>query len=154
MWRFRSVAILGTLAGVLIFGAVVAHGGWSWNAQLAVEGMDVRTSWTVLDDPDGASAYFTDIKVSLPPQAVAAVVAYSANETVQLGQRASLACLPNGIEAVFEFQVRPLAGADGKTVAVTVTANGVVVGQDSGVLNQNIVMLPVNTVIPATCSGS
>ena len=73
MWRTRTSVVLGVFAVTLIIGAAVAYAGWYWNASIDVEGVDVRTQWTVAGDPEGAKNYGADIHVDLPPPAEASV---------------------------------------------------------------------------------
>lgn len=147
MWRFRVLAGLGVLTGILIFGAVIVHAGWYWNAEIDVEGIDVRTIWTVVDDEEGAKSYHAAIVVGLPEHADAKVVSEAETETVHLVYTEHLACTPTGIESVVGYRVVPLHGAVGELVEVTVTADGVVVGHDTGHVGEAIklrVLIPTD----------
>ena len=62
--------------------------GWGWNAAIDVEGVDVRTAWTVVDgDPAGPAAYYAEIKLFLPEEAGARIVSYVEAESVTLSFR-------------------------------------------------------------------
>ena len=87
MWRFKSGIALGVMVGVLIFGATIAYGSWWWNSHIDVEGVDVRTIWTVTDDPEGENNYHTDIVVRLPVNAEAEIKSQAETETVHPGSR-------------------------------------------------------------------
>ena len=150
MWRFRSIVALGVLAGTLIFGAVVVYAGWQWNALLDVEGVDVRTAWTVVDDPEGDTNYHTNIKFKHPNEAEVEVEEQAGAETVILKPSKKLECGPDGIEARVEYKVTALEGAAGSEVEVTVTADGEVVGQETGKVGKRI---NVDVLIPGNCSG-
>ena len=84
MWRLRSLVALGVLAGVLIFGAVTAHGSWWWNSTLDVEGVQLRTPWQATDPGVYVYYYRGDIQVTVPENATAEVLAQSFNETVTI----------------------------------------------------------------------
>ena len=120
MWRFRSMAVFGVLVGALIFGAAVAYGSWWWNAQIDVEGVDVRTVWSVTDDPEGAENYHAYIGVALPHNSKAEVIEHTKNETVRLHWTDELQCTSEGIQAKVAYFVVPLKGAVGHTVGVRV----------------------------------
>lgn len=84
MWRVRLSVALSVAMAMMIFGAAVAYGWWWWNAHIDVEGVDVRTVWTVVDDEEGADNYFTSIGVLLPLEAQAEVIEQAKNEEVHL----------------------------------------------------------------------
>ncbi len=147
MWSFRTVAVLGVLTGVLVFGSVVAYAWnprittpWSWNSKVDVENVVVRTGWTV-DDPNATAK----IEVKLPEGAEAAIIEVANNEKVTLKHTDDLSC-SNGIEAQVTYVV---SGADG-TVQVWVIAGGEVVGGSAGEVGKRI---KVNVLIQAVCSG-
>ena len=151
MWRVRLSVALSVAVSVMIFGAAVAYGWWWWNAQIDVEGVDVRTVWTVVDDEHGADNYFTTIGVLLPLEAQAEVIEQAKNEEVHLQGTNELECGIGGIEAVVGYVVEPLDGAIGTKVAVKVTADGETVGHGTGKVGEPIVVEPIT--IPGTCSG-
>ena len=126
------------------------YAGWQWNAALDVEGTEVRTAWTVVDDPRGDTNYHTDIKFKHPKRANVEVLEKARTEAVTLKPTGSLECGPDGIEAKIEYKVTALSGAVGGEVEVTVTADDEVVGQKSGNLNAYI---KVDVLIPGSCSG-
>ena len=45
MSRFKLLVMTVGVLGVILFGAVVAHAGWGWNAEIDVEGVEIRTQW-------------------------------------------------------------------------------------------------------------
>ncbi len=138
MWRTRISVVLGVFTATLIVGAAVAYAGWYWNAQIDVEGADVRTQWTVVGDPDGANNYEADIHVDLPPGAEASIEEIAWNETVTLGEDENLKCGKKGVEAEVTYNIEGLDGADGKKVNVTVTADGKKIGRGRGELGDDI----------------
>ena len=140
---------MGTL---LIFGALSVLGSWWWNASIDVEGVDVRTRWTVVDDEEGADQYHALIGVGVPQEARAEIVTQAENEKVRLVHTSHLDCAGRGIETLVVYRVSPLEGAIGTQVEVEVTADRDVIGRGSGGLDQYI---RVRTLIPhATCSGA
>ena len=146
MWRLKSLVTVGVIALVLVIGAAVVFAGeWWWNAELDVEGADVRTIWTVNADPDGDN-YEATIDVALPSGAQADIIQSSSNETVTLSTDSSLVCSADSVEAIVTFNVSPLPGATGNKAKVDVTSDGVNIGQATGDLNEDIV---VNVEIPA-----
>lgn len=150
MWRFRSTVALGVLAASLIFGVVAVYAGWQWNAQLDVEGTEVRTAWTVVDDPKGEYNYFTKIKFKHPKEAEVEVLKQAKTEKVVLKPTGSLECGRHGIEAKVIYKVKALDGAVGSEVLVTVTAGDRVLGQETGAVGKRI---KVNVTVPGSCSG-
>ena len=129
MWRIRSLVILCALVGVLLFGATAAYAlHWSWNAELDVEGVDLRTAWSVEDA--AGSGHFTYITLTLPDAANVTIVQVGSNESVTLKTNNGLACLSNGVEARVKYQVTGSPGG----AEVSVTADGQVIGSDSGII--------------------
>ncbi len=124
MWRFKSMAVSGVILGALILGATIAHGGWSWNAAIDVEGAEVRTAWTVVDDPNGEYNYFTKITLKLPLGAESTIIEQSNTETVVESVGGNLECTADGIEARVAYNVKSQPGAVGTEVEVWVTADG------------------------------
>ena len=102
---------LGCGSGALIFGLNAAYGIWWWNASIDVEDMDVRTAWTVTDDPLGEESYETRIKLFVPREADAEILAVADNERVVIKHTRRLECTDDGIEAQVQYQVRPQDGA-------------------------------------------
>ncbi len=149
MWRLRSVVALAVLVGMMIFGLAVAYGGWSWNAQLDVEGVDVRTQWTVVDDPDGAGNYVAHINVKLASGAHAEIIQTADNERVTLEASKRLKCSDKGIQAVVKLKVLPKDGAIGSTAMLTIKADGKVLEEKTGRVGK---WISQKVVIPAHCS--
>ena len=44
MWQMKATAVTVLVLGSLMFGAVVAYAGWSWNAKVDIGGTKVSTS--------------------------------------------------------------------------------------------------------------
>jgi hypothetical protein len=141
MWKIKSLAITVVLLGVLAFGAVAVHAGWYWNSAINVEGVEVRTRWTVDGgaDPAAADDYLAFIGLSLPKGASAEVVEVAANVELSLTEASKkYKCYANGIDARVEYSINPLPGSGGKQAQVTVTADGLVVGEATGKLGRTI----------------
>ena len=157
MWRFRVLIVTGVLAAVLVFGAVMAEGAWYWNAwywnaAASGEGVDFRTAWKVVDpatdtEIDGDEYnYHAEIELRVPKNSGFTLVEKASVEDVLLWEKDGLECKEDGIEAAAFYQVRPLEGAVGNKVMVWVTANGKVVQQATGELNETI---KIQFLIPA-----
>ena len=156
MKRIRVLVMVGVLAAFLAFGGglAYAYGDWFWNAQIDVQGVDVRTQWQVVDE-DGVAlhgeedSYRATIRVVLPRDAEASIVARAATESVALTSSAKLECSADGIEARVLYKVKDIGNdALSDTVIVTVTADGVVVGTASGGFGEKI---ELNVSIPGSC---
>ena len=150
MWRLRSIVSLGAFVAVLVLGTAVAFGShnWWWNAQIDVEGTDVRTVWSVHDDPDGAGNYEASITLTIPNEADASIVSQSSNETVELKSNGGLECTSQGIEAKAVFRVYSQEGPAWNEVVVSVTADGTKIGSGTGALGG---IVQVDVLIPGTC---
>ena len=146
MWRLKSLVVLMVVATVLLMGTAVAQAwwGWWWNAEIAVEGVDVRTEWGANGPRDGFQA---EIAVTLPTGAEAAIIGVAENESVTLSTSGALSCLSNGIEAQVLYRVQSIGTAGGSKVEVAVTVDGQTVGSAAGTLNEGIAL---NVLIPAT----
>ena len=138
MWRMRLLVLAAVLVGMLAFGAIAVYAGWYWNAQIDVEGVDLRTQWTVTDDPDGQNNYQARIVVKVPNDADASVVAQANSERVVLNHTGGLECGGDGIEIQVDYVILPVDGASGTQVEVSVTANGAVIGSGTGTVDDNI----------------
>ena len=145
MWRLRSLVVLGVLAGVMIFGAVVAQGGWYWNSKIDVEGVELRTIWEVTDQGDYVYYYTADFQVTVPKNATATIVEQAANETVTIAHSKKLNCAANGIETTGKAKVSALAGATGSQAKITLTADGVVVAEKTGKIGKRMTL---NALLP------
>ena len=147
MWRLRAGIVLVTFAGMLIFGGVVAHGGWYWNSKIDVEGVQLRTIWEVTDQGDYVYYHTTDFQVTVPKNATATVVEQAANETVAIAHSKKLSCAADGIETTVKTKVSALEGATGSKAKITLTADGVVVAEKTGKVGRGITLnalLPTN----------
>ena len=139
MWKLRGLAVLVVIA-VMLFGSMAVYAGWRWNAQIQVEGVDVRTAWTVDDGiPDSdADQYHAQIRVYLPEDADAAILAEATTENVVLGESQDLECKSDGIEMEVYYRVRSLQPVGDPVVAVTILASGVYVDSATGHLGETI----------------
>ena len=152
--RTRLAVVVGAVVGMLAATLLVAHAGWFFNARLDVEGVDVRTAWTVVDDEteqsfDGeADSYHARIVVTLPREAAAEVIEVASNETVLLKRSRDLECKEDGLEAEFVYTVSALGQVAANKVVTTITADGQYVDSATGHLNEKIklqVLIPVDT---------
>lgn len=153
MWRFKALALTAVVLVTILVGTVVVYAGWDWNAQIDVEGTDVRTQWTVNGGEPAGSAddYSALIHVQLPKEAAVSVIAVADSESLILNQTGGLNCSEDGIEGRVKINVSTQDGDADGVVTLTVTANGNVVGQASGPVSSNI---SVNVTIPGDCSGN
>jgi hypothetical protein len=130
-----------------------------WNAHVKVENAtEVGLGWSVPDDAPGSPLdYEAHMTLALPQRAgVATVVASKPNEFVVVNRDASLACRPNGIEAVATYRVSSKTGT-GSQVLVKVCKNagqkppppGDILVQATGQIGQNIT---VHVLIPGSCA--
>jgi hypothetical protein len=130
-----------------------------WNAHVKVENATVvGLGWSVTDDvPGNPLDYEAHIVLALPQRAGSdKVVARKPNETVVVSRDPSLACGPNGIEAVVTYRVSSKTGT-GSQVEVKVCKNagqkppppGDILGQATGEVGQEITF---GFLIPGTCA--
>ena len=146
MGRVRTIFVMAVVAAVMLVGAAVAYAGeWWWNAQIDVEGAELRTVWTVNADGDGSN-YQAAITVVLPEGAQAALNVLASNETVAFATHDGLDCDDDSLEAVVTYNVSALPGAIGQRVKVDVVADGARIGGSTGALGEDII---VNVQIPA-----
>ncbi len=140
MWWIKSLVMTLLLLGMLAFSGGVAQAGWYWNSAINVEGVDIRTRWTVDRGADPAAAYdyFAVIKGAVPEGVQPQIMAKADTETVATKAGSLLGCYSNGIDAYAQYSVAALDGADGTRVDVTVTADGQVVGRAWGRIGQTI----------------
>ncbi|MBI2871911.1 MAG: hypothetical protein HYY00_01830 [Chloroflexi bacterium] len=143
----RRLCMVGVaMVATLLVTTSVALGDWVWNAQLNVEGADVHTVWSV-DDPDGANNYRANIQFSYPKGAdVTLVGQLTDKEKVVLLATDKLVRTADGVQVQASYRVAALNGATGKTVTVTLVADGVALASAQGGLGQSIV---VSGVVPA-----
>lgn len=139
MKRVKFLTALAVLVVFMVFGAaaVFAGWGWWWNASIDLEGVDLRTAWTVTDDQgnviDGESElYFARIRVKVPKDAAVGDVVTAPTETVHIVESEGLQCKPDGIETEVRYRVEPVAPVEGTVVSVTVTADGQYVDSATG----------------------
>ncbi len=130
-----------------IIAAPSALAGWFWNAQLDVQGTDVRLVWTV-DDPDGADLYKAKIEFEYPEGAkVVLVNRMTDKERVKLEEDDDLSATRRGLEVQAEFKISPLKGADGHTASVSIVADGVVLASGTGPVGKEI---KLSTTVPVS----
>ena len=129
----------------MIVGASVAYAGWGWwwNAEIELEGLELRTAWTVDggEDSDAADDYHARIKVSLPGDARATIVTTADQETVVIKKSKGLRCGPNGLQASVQYKARSVEKIDLQArhrVQTRVTLDGKLVGEKSGRHNESI----------------
>ena len=143
MWRIWSMVVLG-LISMLIFGAAIAYGSnWWWNSQFDVEGVDLRTVWTVDGGMVGGAAndYRALISVRVPNHASVQLLQVADNESIIISHFGGLECKDDGIEAEVVYRVSPLGAADGsELVEVTLTADGQYVDSEIGHLEEDITL--------------
>ena len=147
MWRMKALAISVVVLGALLFGAVVAFAGWTWNAKVDVGGTVISTAWNV----DGANEYKAKIKVSVPEEADLALVEIASDvERVKLRHDDDLNCTADGIETTVEYKIKPKSGhTAGEAVTVTVSVvGGEQLASAVGVLKKTITL---NVLVPGTC---
>jgi hypothetical protein len=149
MRRTKLLAALVAILAVMAFGAgaAQAYWGWYWNAEIDVEGTDLRTAWTVVGgDSDD---YFADIRVSVPRGADADVIDVADHERVSTSARGSLSCDSGSVETVVTFKVSATdKDADENAwVEVELTANGDSIGTAAGRVGKRIT---VRADVPAT----
>ena len=149
MWRFRAAVVLVVLVGTLLAGVATVYGFWWWNAEIDVEGVEVRIIWSVVDDEAGQDNYHARIKIHVPLDAEAEIKGQADTETVSIHRSKDLACQSGGIETGVDYVVTPLQGATGSQEEVSVTANGQVIGSNTGTVGERI---DVNVIIPGNCS--
>jgi len=152
MRRLRLMAVLGVVAAVLLLGTTVAQAGWGWwwNASLDVEGTEVHTEWTVVDDADGSN-YGAQIKVWSPKEASVVVLDSASNETVVTPEgNQGYVCRSEGVEVRVEYLVNGVSDtAVGHQVEVRVVADGLVVAERTGEVGTRLsveVLIPTNGV--------
>ena len=138
MLRLKSVVVLGVLAGVMAFGAMVAQGSWWWNSTVDVEGHELRTVWEVLDETGCAYCYEGDVVVWVPKKANASVVEVATNETVRVRKTKNLSCTSEGIEVQVDATVDPLAGATGSQAQITLIVDGLTASVSTGAVGAKI----------------
>ena len=132
MWSLRFIVVGAVLAGTTLFGALAAHGTWWWNSNIDVEGTEVRTVWEVTDDQHHLYSYMADFLVMVPKDVRAVVVEQGSNETVTVRKSRKLQCLQDLMEVRVQGKVSALDGTTGTQAKITLTANGVPVGEKSG----------------------
>ena len=145
MCRFKTLIVSGAVIAAMLLGAVVAYAaGWSWNAQLNVEGVDVRTDWTVVNDQTGESydsesgKFHAAITASFPKGAQAEVLVMADAETVHLKHVGSLECDSDGVEAEFSYKVTALDTVSANKVVATIFVNGQELGQVTGRIHERL----------------
>ena len=151
MWRFRAMVITGVLFGMLLFGAISAHGFWWWNSKIDVEGVQLATVWEVTDAGAATDPYFADISVAVPKKADAKIAEQADNERVRIRHTKRLKCLEDGIETVVSVRVKSGHDDDGSEVRLILKANGRPVGEATGSVGERIVAKGLLPTHPRPC---
>ena len=148
MWRMKALAISVVVLGALLFGAVVAYAGWSWNAKADIEGTTISTAWSVAQG--GKAQYNAAITIEVPANASIDVVEVASNETVNVVHTDQL-CASGVIDAVVSWVVTGNGHGDAVSVSVNEAGrNGQSYGSASGTVGSAI---SVNAAIAGECSG-
>lgn len=148
MWRMKALAISVVVLGALLFGAVVAYAGWSWNAKADIEGTTISTSWSVAQG--GKAQYNAEITIEVPANASIEVVERAPNETVEIVHTADR-CSAGVIDVVVSYVITGTGHGENVSVSVNEAGrNGQNYGSGSGELGSTI---SVNASIAGTCSG-
>ena len=92
----------------------------------------MRTVWEVTDDQHYLYNYMADFLVVVPKDVSAVVVEQGSNETGTVRKSRRLQCLQNLMEVRVQAKVSAFDGATGTQAKITLTANGVSVGEKSG----------------------
>lgn len=148
MWRMKALVVSVVVLGALLFGAVVAYAGWSWNAKADVEGTTISTTWSVANG--GKAHYGAEITITVPSNAKVNVIEVAPNETVTV-VHANGRCAPGAIDAVVTYLIT--GDGNGDDVSVTVDqagGAGANFGSAEGTVGSTI---SVNASIPGSCTG-
>ncbi len=147
MWRMKTIAISVVVLGALLFGAVVAYAGWSWNAEVDIEGTTVSTAWSVAKG--GKAQYHAAITVTVPRDASVNVVEVASSETVNVVHTEE-ACTGGVINTVVTYLITGTGHGDEVSVSVNQTDGDQNYGSATGTVGTPI---SVNVAIPGDCSG-
>ena len=151
MRRLSTLVAVVILMVVAVFGATAAHGFWWWNSTVDVEGVELRSIWEVTDGGDSPYLYEGDVVITVPNEATAVLVGSASNETVTIKTSKKLGCLAEGIEVNVDGRVTALEGATGTEAKITVSADGVVVGEKSGKVGK---WIKQSLVVEGSCSDA
>ena len=147
MWRIKTLAISVVVLGALLFGAVVANAGWTWNAKADVEGTTISTAWSV--SHGGKAQYQADITISVPANASVSVVEVASSETVTIVHTGEQ-CSAGVIDAVVTYVIT----GSGNGTAVSVTVDQVGGSENYGSASGTVgTAVSVNAAIAGECSG-
>jgi hypothetical protein len=147
MWRTKALAISVVLLGALLFGAVVAYAGWSWNAKADVEGTRVSTSSSVAQG--GKAQYQAAITIAVPANASVEVVEFASNETVNV-VHTKRRCSGGAIDALVTYVIT----GSGHGTDVSVSVDGVNNGENYGSASGSVgTPISVSASIAGECSG-
>ncbi len=147
MWRMKTLAISVVVLGTLLFGAMVAYAGWSWNAKADIEGTTISTEWSV--SHGGKAQYQAEITITVPANASVEVVEVASNETVSV-VHTKRRCSAGAIDAVVTYLISGGGHGDSVSVSVDGVNNGENYGSASGSVGTPI---SVNAAISGECSG-
>ena len=149
MWRMKVLAVTVVVLGALMFGAVVAYAGWSWNAKVDIGGTKISTSWAVTDDVNGAANYSAVITIAVPDGTDVKVIKTAPNEDVNVTVGGS--CSNGVLSATISYLISNDGGGDGLAVSVSVDQVGhgsANFGSGSGTVG---IPIPVNVPAVGTC---
>ena len=143
MWKLRLTIGLAVTSALMLLLPVVVYAalGWKWNAAIDLEGVEVRTEWTVDGgvSVDAADDYSAKIRVAVPKGAEASIEEIADNENVVIERDDGLECKDDGIEAEFFYRVTRVGSVVGDPVVrATVTADGQYVSSATGHLDETI----------------
>ena len=120
MWRMKLLTVSVVVLGALLFGAVVAYAGWSWNAKINIEGTMISTSWSV-DDVTGAAGYHATITIAVPSGTDINVIKEAPTEDVSVVYGGN--CSEGVMSAAVTYLITSVGGG-GSAVSVSVDRVG------------------------------
>ena len=144
----RKHVLVGIIAfGALFISAAVAFAGWEWNARFDVQGVDTRVRWTVVDGAN-ANDYKAQIVLYVPQGVEAKLVSQMTDlETAKVRTSPKLKCVPSGAEVEATVRIVPRENSGGSLGSVSLVANGAIIDQATGSLQQEIVVKGVLNVV-------
>ena len=146
MWRMKILVVSVVVLGALLFGAVVAYAGWTWNAKVDVEGTTISTAWSVANG--GKARYHAEIVITVPANAVVDVVEVARSETVTV-KYTEEPCSEGVIDALVSYLVTGKGHGTDVSVSVDQVGGGNY-GSAQGTLG---IPISVNAAISGECSG-
>jgi hypothetical protein len=148
MLRMKVLAITVVVLGALMFGAVVAYAGWTWNAKADIEGTTISTAWSVSNG--GKAQYQAEITITVPANAVVEVVEVASSETVTVVHTGDQ-CSGGVINVVVNYLITGDGNGDDVSVSVSeVGGDGESYGSAEGTVGTPV---SVSAAISGECSG-